>query len=79
MVIVKIRAGLENQMFLYAAARMLQEQIGGGLCLDFSEYGINDFGKPDHEANYEKAFRCLNLAEYEVIFDCKGNRCFCQR
>ncbi len=70
MIIVKMRAGLGNQMFMYAAARRMQEEIGGSLCLDYSEYGKNDLGKPeiDHGVNYGQAFSHLNLPKHETIF-----------
>ena len=41
MVIVKIRAGLGNQMFQYATARSLAARLGKKLALDLSFYEIN--------------------------------------
>lgn len=45
-IILKIKGGLGNQMFQYAFGRRIQEDIGGRLILDLSDYKENKKRKP---------------------------------
>lgn len=64
MIIIKITCGMGNQMFMYAFARMLQDETGHEICLDYSDFG--ELSK-NHNASFENTLKNFNIKKCKVI------------
>ena len=72
MVIIKMFCGIGNELFMYAFAKKLQKDLQmKEICLDYSEYHLNEFGKPlkpkEQMIPFEKGLGSLNLPDHPII------------